>query len=71
MKLVEAVAAAVAIVMLVNALFLPAMEILRLKKATAEERYALYVRREERREVSESIIGKQGGGFDEKSFFRD
>lgn len=46
MKLVEAVAAAFVLVLLVSALCTPAKEILRLKKAASAERRELYAMRE-------------------------
>ena len=52
MKLVESVAAMVVLVLLMNALYTPAREILRLKKAAVEERRALYLLREARVEAA-------------------
>ena len=50
MKLVEAIAAVAALILLVNALSTPLTEIMRLKKASSTERYELYLKREQIRE---------------------
>lgn len=64
MKLVEAVAAMIALMLLMSALCTPAREILRIKKAVSEERYALYMRRD----ASYESNSAEGGYIEYESF---